>query len=126
MVTLSGNNTYGGATTISGGTLQLASNSAIGPGNLNFNNTGAASSVINIAGPYSQTVASLSMIGSNTDTITGSSGSLTVNGGSVQFGSDSKTLVINLSGLGSFTQSPPPRHLLSAYRRIRPPLAMSR
>ncbi len=105
VVILSGNNTYGGATTLSGGTLQLASNSAVGPGNLIFNNTGAANSVINIVGPYSQTVASLSMIGSNTDTITGSSGSLTVSGGSVQLGSDSKTSVINLSGLGSFTQS---------------------
>ena len=104
-VTLSGNNTYGGTTTISGGTLQLASNSAVGTGNLIFNNTGAANSVINIVGAYSQTVASLSMIGSNTDSIIGSSGSLAVNGGSVQFGSDSKTSVINLSGLGSFTQS---------------------
>jgi autotransporter-associated beta strand protein len=58
ILTLTGNNTYMGGTTVSGGTLATTGTGTIGPGALTINPTGTASAILSIGGS-SQSVQSL-------------------------------------------------------------------
>jgi fibronectin-binding autotransporter adhesin len=76
---LAGNNTYSGGTIIDAGTVALGTNNALLPtGALTVTGTGGAGGTFDLAG-FSQTVGSLSDGGTNTGTITASTGASTLN-----------------------------------------------
>ena len=83
MLSLAGNNAFSGGTTVSGGTLQILNNTALGTGSLKAN-----AGVVDLAG-FSPTVASLS----------GAAGTITVSGPS------SSTLTVNQTGTTTFSGS---------------------
>ncbi len=99
--TLTGPNTYTGATNIAAGTLAL-SGSGILPAATTVNFTGT--STLNV-GSTSQTITGLTATAALTGTISGSGGSLTVTGGAFTVGgtvSGTNITTLNASGLSTF------------------------
>jgi len=98
MLTLSGNNTYTGTTTISAGTLQISSTGRLGGGNYTGNISNSGTFLYN--GTNSQTLSGvisgtggLTKNGSSTLTLTGSNtynGAITINAGTVEVGASGR------------------------------------
>ncbi|HEX7260543.1 MAG TPA: autotransporter-associated beta strand repeat-containing protein, partial [Luteolibacter sp.] len=98
---LTNSNSYTGTTIISGGKLTLSggNNRLATTGTVNFSGT----STLDV-GSTSQTLANLTVANAVTGTVTGATGTLTLNGAAFQLGSATagSAQTLNLSGLGTF------------------------
>ena len=99
---LSGADSYSGGTNIAAGTLGLSGGNdrLLNTGTVNF----TGSSTLSLSGAISQTLSKITVANGVTGTVTGSTGTLTLNGTPITIGSSTTTAsTLDLSGLGTFS-----------------------